>query len=177
MKSIREEYLRNGVEGYYKHIKDYSNPHIEQIKELLIRNIGRIKLDNILDMCCGSGEVTKILLNNGINDIKGSDKYTQSIYTKNTEKLCLDLSFKDILARKLSGNFSTIICSFALHLVDEKDLRMITYELFNHTENLIIISPHKRPFLDKLPNVKLVHKDFSLTSKGKKVHLRIYKII
>lgn len=175
MKSIREEYSRKGVEGYYKDIKDYTNPHIEQIRELLIRNMGRIKLDNILDMCCGAGEVTTTLLSHGINHIKGSDKYTQTIYIKNTGKECIDLSFKDILARKLNENFSTIICSFALHLVDERNLKMIVYELFRHTDNLIIISPHKRPFLDRLPNINLIHRDFTLTPRGKKVYLRIYR--
>ena len=173
-KSIREQYFDNGVAGYYKNIQNYHNPHIKQITELLTNNLDKIKRGNILDMCCGSGEVTKILLDNQINKIKGSDKYTGALYIKNTSKDFMDLSFKDILSGKLCENFSTIICSFALHLVNDRDLRMIIVELFRHTGRLIIIAPHKRPFIERY-GVNLRYTAHSFTPRGKKVYMRVYE--
>lgn len=172
---MRDNYSMYGVDGYYKNIKNYTNPHMEQIKTLLVRNLDKINGLNVLDMCCGSGDVTTTLLNNGIMNVKGSDKYTKSIYIENTGKKCLELSFKDILGGNMNGFFSTIICSFALHLVDEKDLMMLVLELFRHTGTLIIISPHKRPFLDKIHSIDLIYQDHSLTSRGKRVYFKVYK--
>lgn len=174
-KSIREEYEINGVEEYYKHLSNYVNPHINQITELLTRNINRVNPTRVLDLCCGGGEVTSILLNNDINNVIGSDEYTMENYVKNTKKDCFRLSFKDIMADRLEGYFSTIICSFALHLVKEKDLKMLISKLFLHTNKLIVISPHKRPFIDRVEGVYLTHLDFVKTYKGKKVYLKIYR--
>ena len=128
-----------------------------------------------MDLCCGGGEVTKVLLERGFKNIKGTDPYMFKAYINNTKKQCTNLSFKDILQGKMTGRYTTIICSFALHLVDERDLFMIVNELFRHTETIVIIAPHKRPFLDRIEGVNLKFLDYSLTSKGKKVYLRAYE--
>jgi len=175
IQSMRKNYEEKGVEGFYKENSDeYSNLYESQIKELLVKNISKFDCNCVLDLCCGGGEVTKVLLENSINNISGADPYTYELYTKNTGKKCISISFKDILNGKLDKNYTMIICSFALHLANEKDLFMIINELFRHTKLIIIISPHKRPFLDRITKTKLMFSDYSLTSKGKKVYLRAY---
>jgi len=52
---------------------------------------------------------------------------------------------------------------------------MIVNKLFQHTKIIIIIAPHKRPFLERIKNVNLKFLDYSLTSRGKKVYLRAYE--
>lgn len=172
---MRKNYEKYGVENYYKMNSDkYTNLHEPQIRDLLIRNFNKFNFNSVLDLCCGSGEVTKILLEKGVKNIKGADPYTFELYIKNTKKSCIKLSFKDILGGKLNENYTSIICSFAFNLIKEKDLFMIVNELFRHTKKLIIISPHKRPFLDRIKGVKLKLSDYSLTPKGKKVYLSAY---
>jgi hypothetical protein len=70
--------------------------------------------------------------------------------------------------------FSSIICSFAMHLCDEKQLYPLVNQLFTYSENIIIITPHKRPALETLTNVTLNFDDFVLTERGKKVFLKSY---
>ena len=62
-KSVRSGYEELGIEGYYKtHSADYNNPHIKELEYLLIQEINKDYFGtNILDLCCGSGEVTNIL--------------------------------------------------------------------------------------------------------------------
>lgn len=173
---MRENYETHGVDNYYKkNSEEYTNPHEAQIRDLLVRNISKINCGSVLDLCCGGGEVTKILIENGVENIIGTDPYMCKLYIKNTRKHCVNLSFKDILAGKLEGSYDIIICSFALHLVNKKDLFMIVNELFRHTKTIAIIAPHKRPFLEKINGVSLNFSDYSTTQKGKKVYLRIYK--
>ena len=75
--SMRTNYEEKGVEDFYKdNCNEYKNLHESQIKELLIKNLHRIDCDCVLDLCCGGGEVTKVLLENGIKNIFGADPYT-----------------------------------------------------------------------------------------------------
>ena len=176
MESITEKYKEQGIEDYYKNnSEEYSNPHEPQVKDLLIRNIGKFDCSNVLDLCCGGGEVTKVLLKKGFNNIEGADPYTSKLYIKTTKKPCYVLSFKDILRGKINKSYTSIFCSFAFHLINKKDLLMIVNELLRNTQTLILITPHKRPFIDIFDGVDLTFSDYSLTPKGKKVYLRIYK--
>jgi hypothetical protein len=128
----------------------------------------------------------------------GTDPFTFKLYEKNTGCPCLPLSFDDIVKGKLTfyqnfeGDiqkikyktrqathsvfkpFSSIISSFAMHLCDEKQLYPLVNQLFTYSENIIIITPHKRPALENLTNVALNFEDFVLTERGKKVFLKSY---
>jgi hypothetical protein len=128
----------------------------------------------------------------------GTDPFTFKLYEKNTGCLCLPLSFEDIVKGKLafyqnsigqiqkikyktrnvnpsvSEPFSSIICSFAMHLCEEKKLYPLVNQLFTYSKNIIIITPHKRPALETLTNVILNFEDFVLTERGKKVFLKSY---
>lgn len=146
---IHTEYQTIGVETFYQlHNKDYINPHLDILNSVIDIIYEKWELGNkVLDLCAGSGEVTLELLKlkNSL-DIIGIDPYTYETYKYNTNKECLNLSFKDIAVYGLSGkNYDTIICSYALHLCEESMLPIVLWQLSQISSQLIIITPHKRP--------------------------------
>ena len=180
-KAIRNEYADMGVEDYYRNHGDvYENPHFPYIQQLLEQNQHRIDYTKTLDLACGGGEVTLILRGLGFDDSIGCDPFTGSLFEKNTGKACLALSFEDIVKGALTNNpstnnyFTTTISSFAMHLCPTKQLFSLVAQLFLLTKNIAIITPHKRPELEKLANVQLLFEDFVLTERGKKVFLKSY---
>lgn len=176
MAGIRDLYSEQGVERYYKKNGDrYENPHFPQIQALLLQNQERIDYAGVLDFCCGSGEVSQVLVAMGYPLPQASDPYTQKAYRKNFDQKCWNFSFEDVIKGKLTGQFSSIICSFAMHLCPEKQLYPLVYQLFQCTAQLIIITPHKRPELESLDGVELIFTDFALTERGKKVFLKSYQ--
>lgn len=176
MQAIRDLYAKLGVKAYYEKAGNrYENPHFEQIQALLTQNQERIDYSNALDFCCGSGEVSRVIQELGYPLPHASDPYTQQAYRKNFNQECWNLTFEDIIKRKLKGSFSSIICSFAMHLCPEKQLYPLVYQLFQHSKQLIIITPHKRPELEKLDGVTLEFTDFTFTERGKKVFLKSYQ--
>ena len=191
-KAIRTEYAEKGVEEYYKtHADVYENPHFPYIKSLLIQNQHRIDYARVLDFSSGGGEVTLILseLTLSIEEINskkknnrflGCDPFTFRLYEKNTGYRCLPLSFEDVVKGKMTPSvsepFSAIICSFGMHLCPEKMLYPLVYQLFMYSKNIIIITPHKRPQLEKISGVQLAFDDFVLTERGKKVFLKSYQL-
>jgi 2-polyprenyl-3-methyl-5-hydroxy-6-metoxy-1,4-benzoquinol methylase len=176
MKGIRDEYQEEGVENYYlQHGSDYENPHFDQVRQLLMQNEERIDYSQVLDLSCGSGEVSLVLKELGYADTQASDPYTQEAYTARLGKSCQPWSFEDIVKGCLEDQYSSIICSFAMHLCAEDLLFPLVYQLFQHTARVVVITPHKRPELEKLEGVSLAFDDFALTSKGKKVRLKAYQ--
>lgn len=177
MKAIRNEYADLGVEQYYLQKGDtYSNPHLLQIEKLLKQNEERIDYNHVLDFCAGSGEVSRMLDDMGYPDAEGSDPYTHKAYSIHCNKPCYNWSFQDVIKGKLTGTYSAIICSFAMHLCDEKKLYPLVMNLFKAAKDLIIITPHKRPALENLDGVVLNFEDFAFTAKGKKVRLKSYRL-
>lgn len=178
MKGIRDEYAESGVKEYYQSKGNtYSNPHFPQVRQLLIQNDQRIDYSNVLDFCCGSGEVSLVLQELKYPLPTACDPFTQEAYQANFDQTCLSFSFDDVIRGKLDGSFSAVICSFAMHLCPEKQLFPLVANLFRLSPNIVIITPHKRPALEQLSGVELVYEDFVLTDRGKKVRLKSYKII
>jgi SAM-dependent methyltransferase len=190
-KAIREEYADIGVDIFYQTFGQiYKNPHFPYIQTLLTQNKHRIDYSRVLDLSSGGGEVALVLRELGFDNTIGCDPYTKNLFEKNTGLKCFDFSFEDIINGKwlsqLRGYFneedfnlnekyfSSIICSFAMHLCPEKQLYPLVQQLFLTTENIVIITPHKRPELEKLSNTTLLFSDFTLTDKGKKVFLKSY---
>ena len=190
-KAIRNEYADLGVENYYRNHGDvYENPHFPYIQQLLEQNKHRIDYNRTLDLACGGGEVTLILSKSPIPSEKGlgfpqtvgCDPFTHQLFEKNTGQTCLSFSFEDIIKGALTNNqspttnnhYTNIMCSFAMHLCPEKQLFPLVAQLFLVTKNIVIITPHKRPELEKLSNVTLTFEDFVLTKRGKKVFLKSY---
>ena len=135
-KAIRNEYAEQGVETFYKtHANAYENPHFPYIKSLLEQNKHRIDYTHALDFSCGGGEVTLVLQNLGFENTIGCDPFTYTLFEKNTHKPCWRYSFEDIVKGKMAHEisllppsvkkpFSSIICSFAMHLCPLKMLQI-----------------------------------------------------
>lgn len=175
-KSIRDQYANQGVENFYlEHGHDYVNPHLDQIKQLLVQNQHRIDYSSALDFCCGGGEVTTVLDELGFTGTVGCDPFTQQAFKNNTLKEALSFNFSDVIQGKLTGDFSTVICSFAMHLCPKDKLFLLTYYLFATAPRIVIITPHKRPALEDLDGVELEFEDFTLTKRAKKVRLKVYR--
>lgn len=175
MSAIRNLYNEKGVDQYYAQEGGaYANPHFPQIETLLTQNQRNIDYNKVLDFCCGSGEVSQVLQKLGYPIPQASDPYTQEAYRLHFTQDCWNLSFDDVIRGKLTEQFSSIICSFAMHLCSKDKLYPLVYQLFQHTNQLIIITPHKRPELEKLAGIHLVFTDFTLTERGKKVFLKAY---
>ena len=172
--AIRNKYQELGVEQYYaQHGAAYDNPHFAQIDQLLVQNQAQLDYSNVLDFCCGSGEVSLALSKLGY-EAKASDPFTFEAYAKNTGNICWKYTFEDVVKTPINHQFSAIICSFAMHLCPDDQLFALVYNLFQSTSTLVIITPHKRPELEKYEGIKLSFEDFALTQRGKKVRLKAY---
>ena len=147
--AIRTEYEDLGVEDFYKKKgNEYTNPHLQHIEESIkiIVDKGIVDLSKVLDLGSGTGEVTNILNDLGYYNIVGLDLYLCDEYEKNTGHKCMELSFDDIQQGKLSDKkYTTIICSYALHLADKSILHDLLWQLSLISEYLVILSPTKKP--------------------------------
>jgi 2-polyprenyl-3-methyl-5-hydroxy-6-metoxy-1,4-benzoquinol methylase len=150
-KAIRREYEEYSVQGFYEKFGDeYRNPHESIIKRVIEECVNQWQLDinQVLDLACGSGEVTLALQSLGTTNIDGIDPYTYNAYYQRTGKPAEIYTFEDIATGVLTGRFySLILCSFALHLVAESRLPLLLYQLSLITDTLVIITPNKRPQL------------------------------
>lgn len=141
--SIREYYEKYGIDNYYKNnAKTYNNPHIKIIESLVAEISRYLRGMKLLDLCCGTGEITNILSN---ENIKGADPYTFEIYKERTDKYCYPFSFKDIAMGKLTETFDAVICSYGLHLCEKSLFPVVLWQLSRISETLIVITPNKKP--------------------------------
>lgn len=145
---IRPKYEELGVDGYYAtHGSSYRNPHEKQIHTLLETMLPHLNLENVLDLACGSGEVTTKLLEYGAT-VSGIDPYTAEAYHQRTGQIAESWRFKDIAAGALLGrSYSLVVCSFAMHLCEESRLPQLCLELAQISPQMLILSPHKRPII------------------------------
>jgi len=151
MDSIRDQYQKFGVKNFYAfHAGDYQNPHEEAIKKTInyIYNYWDLDFTSVLDLAAGKGEVTKILEELGVHNIEAVDGFLSTEYTKETGRPCLSMKFEDIMKGSLRNrSYSLVICSYALHLLDESKLPPFLFTLGESSDNLLVIGPHKRPYI------------------------------
>jgi ubiquinone/menaquinone biosynthesis C-methylase UbiE len=115
-----------------------------------------MKPGRVLDLACGSGEVTLALQDLGFKEIDGIDPYTRQAYQERTGKMAEPYTFEQIAAGALEDRrYSLIVCSFALHLLPASRLPRLVYQLSRIADTLIIITPHKRPRLQEAWGWKL----------------------
>lgn len=149
--SIRAAYQRSGVRGFYQRCgAHYRNPHETSIHALITRSIQHWSLDlsHVLDLACGSGEATLALWAAGARQVTGIDPYTSDAYQRRTHQAAERYTFDQIVAGALSTRqYSLIVCSYALHLVEESRLPQLGVQLSVISEMLLVITPHKRPLL------------------------------
>lgn len=148
MSGIRGEYERDGVRGYYAgRGHSYRNPHEPLVRQAVVelsRDHG-LDLSCVLDLACGSGEVTLAVRELG-GVAHGIDPYTGEAYLARTGQGCEAVTFEQIEAGALRGRrYSLVACSFALHLVTESRLPSVCGALREVSEALLVIAPHKKP--------------------------------
>ena len=138
-----------GVEGYYRrHGATYRNPHedaVDAILRLAVRS-WQLDLAHVLDLACGSGEATLALRVLGAVRIDGLDPFTGDAYLARTGAVAEAVRFEEIALGALAGRqWSTIVCSFALHLVEPSWLPGVCRALAEASDTLVVVTPHKRP--------------------------------
>jgi SAM-dependent methyltransferase len=145
---IRPQYEALGVDGFYaEHGATYRNPHEATVKKLLetVALDWTLNLESVLDLACGSGEVTLALRALGAT-VTGADPYTGAAYFDRTGNTAEALSFEDIAGGALEGRaYSLVVCSFALHLAPVSRLPLVAFRLAQVSPALLILTPHKRP--------------------------------
>ncbi|MDJ1183239.1 class I SAM-dependent methyltransferase [Roseofilum casamattae] len=150
-RSIRRAYETCGVEEFYEEYGAfYRNPHEGAIAKVLVQSVQDLPRDGlpILDLACGSGEVTLVLRQLGYLGIEGIDPYTQEAYYQRTGQEAKGYRFEQIEQGILLGQYyGLIVCSFALHLVELSRLPGVAYQLSLIGDRLLIVTPHKRPEL------------------------------
>src|SRR5258708_16107377 len=147
--SIRGQYERYGVQGYYERSGDtYRNPHEAAIRVVLRQAVEHWRPDvsHVLDLACGSGEVTLALRELGCTAIDGIDPYTGDAYLERTGQTADSYTFENIAAGAISDrSHSFIICSFAPHLVEKSRLPTLAYQFSFIPPPLFLIPPPQRP--------------------------------
>jgi 2-polyprenyl-3-methyl-5-hydroxy-6-metoxy-1,4-benzoquinol methylase len=149
--SIRRQYEQHGVRGFYaQHGAEYRNPHEAAVVRALQAAVlaWQPDLSEVLDLACGSGEVTLALRALGAGRVAGIDPFTGAAYLARTGQPAEPLSFEAIAAGALDGRrYSLIVCSYALHLLDPSRLPTVVYQLSRLSPRLLVLTPHKRPHL------------------------------
>lgn len=170
---IRNKYQQMGVDRFYQENSNtYENPHepiIHSHLNQLIRT-GDISQGKILDLCCGTGQVTNFLKTKGFRQITGVDPYTNIEYQKRTNCRAYNFDFRYIAQKGLPEKYDVIICSFALHLCPESLLPQVLWALSQSCKKLIIISPNKKP------KIKVFFEETNAV-KDQRVFSKVYKAI
>ena len=108
--------------------------------------------ERVLDLSCGSGEVTDALLRAGVPSerVDACDPYTGEAFEKrHPGKKCHDWSFEDIARGDVADRkWRVAVCSFAMHLCERDFLPTLVMMLACSCDALIVLTPHKRPELD-----------------------------
>jgi len=150
--AVRHGYEKYGVVGYYAQFgSDYRNPHEEQLSEIVLQLVERWSLqpaERILDLACGSGEVTHALETAGFRKINGIDPYTAEAYERRMGRPIYGRwTFQQIADGCLADEepYDTIVCSFAAHLIEPSYLPLVMLQLQHIGKKLVILTPHKRP--------------------------------
>jgi SAM-dependent methyltransferase len=118
-------------------------------KEEVIRQAANWNVDFrcVLDMGCGNGIVTKLLLKHGALEVDSSDP-SDDAYLRFTEKFgrpCLRYSFEDIAAGKFpKKTYSLVVCSYSLHFC-KSSLVDFMCGLTKLTSTLLVIGPNGSP--------------------------------
>lgn len=157
--SIRGQYEAHGARGYYERFgAEYANPHeatiAEIVPEAVAARLGQPPFaqaaPRVLDLACGSGEVTGALVDRlgwPPEAIVACDPYTGAAFAARHDRAAQPWSFEDVAAGVLDAQprFGAVVCSFALHLADPSRLPGICWALARAADWLIILTPHKRP--------------------------------
>jgi SAM-dependent methyltransferase len=180
---VRNEYADHpgGAEGWYRDQgAAYRNPHTAAVTTAVEQAVSRwpslFSAGRVLDFCCGSGEVTRALIDSGVDGslIDSSDPFTGLAFAAACpgRTLAAEWTFADVEQGALSRfGWNTVLCSYAFHLCEQSRLPAVCTQLSSIAEHLVIITPHKRPELSPGWGFTLVdeHRDTKL-----RIRLRRY---
>jgi len=147
---VRTGYDTLGPQAYYDtHKADYRNPH----EPVIVKLLGQWHAQHappadatMLDLACGSGEITRYFQQLGYRNLSGIDPYTGPAYAARTGLEAAALSFSDIADGRLEGGrFDYIFCSFALLLAEPSRLPVLCHRLAEAGGHMVVLTPHKRP--------------------------------
>jgi len=97
---VRPGYDSLGTEGYYAaHAADYANPHepiVRRLVESWVKRHSPATDARILDLACGSGEISSVFLSHGFEHVVGVDPYTGPAYLSRTGREALKEDFVSI---------------------------------------------------------------------------------
>lgn len=157
---VRNNYAGHldGVAGWYRDYGAiYRNPHAAAVSASIGRAVADwpelfIEPGRILDFCCGSGEVTRALIDCGIDAhrIDATDPFTSDAYAESCagRSTIANWTFADIEKGAAHGHrWTTIVCSYALHLCEHSRLAGVCTQLSALANHLVILTPNKRPEL------------------------------
>ena len=143
--------MRYGAQGYYEQFgAQYRNPHEQSVRHAVQTAVTTWSLDltHVLDLACGSGELTLALRELGAQVVDGLDPFTGAAYQARTGQAAEALSFEAIANGALDGRrYSLIACSYALHLLEASRLPRLAFQLSRIGGTLLVLTPHKRPRL------------------------------
>ena len=119
-------------ENYREHADNYSNPHEPEVRQCIEMAVSRWSLDlsHVLDLAAGSGEATLGLRELGAVEIDACDPYLFAQYRAPHRPTVRAVQLRRRRGGALAGReYSLIVCSFALHLVDTSRLPMVCLQL------------------------------------------------
>ena len=156
MKGFRRKYysVHESPEDFYSHCNKYKNPHSKKFGPIIKKVIQWLPFDlsiesqkcPVLDLACGTGEITIQLMNQNIDHVVGIDPFLATSYSENTSKPVLQNSFEDIYQEKiLLEKYSIVFCSYALHLCE--DPSALLEVLKRYTQYLCVVTPHGLPII------------------------------
>ncbi len=147
---------------YEKHAGEYKNPHEDAIVSL-VTDLSEFITPTVLDLGCGSGLVTKALINLNIHDVIGVDRSYEmtSLYFQETYNSYTIANFWDQLPKA-----KTAIAAYSLHLCKPSRIWEFRWRLKESgVKTLIVISPLKRAIVG-LDMIEIARKSaFSGASK------------
>jgi SAM-dependent methyltransferase len=167
--AIRNAYATHldGADGYYREFgHQYRNPHENGVVAMVARIPAMFPEFDlaeaaVLDLACGSGEVTLALLHPKLGvtptRVTACDPYTAEAFARRTQThhstkpglVAESWSFSDIANGVLGERrFDLIVCAYALHLCEASWLPAVCMALSVASDRLVIITPHKRPEIE-----------------------------
>ena len=180
---VRDNYAAHpeGADGWYRESgSSYRNPHEDAIVEVLGLAVSwwpSVFAAQVLDLSCGSGEVTLGLMAAGvpIERIGACDPYTGEAYRTRVGRACESYSFADVANGALDGRtYSGVVCSYAFHLCEPSWMPLVCHALASVSPSLVIVTPHKRPEIPSSFGWELAddHRDVAL-----RIRVRLYERI
>lgn len=123
--------------------------HKEEIIQHAIKN-WNIDLSCVLDIGCGSGIITKLLLKHGAKEVDSSDPadYAELKFVERFGKPCMRYSFENIANQTFPHKkYSLVVCSYSLHFY-KSSLSEFLYNLRKFTSNFLVIGPNDKPIIE-----------------------------